>query len=55
MPKEMIRAYALVKKAAAITNERSGRLEHRQAELIVRACDELLDGRHQQDFPLSCG
>ncbi|MED5383772.1 MAG: class II fumarate hydratase [Cyanobacteriota bacterium] len=52
MPKEMIRAYALVKKAAAIANERSGHLEHSQAELIVRACDELLDGQHQQDFPL---
>ena len=52
MPKDMIRAYALVKKAAAITNERSGRLGQNQAELIVRACDELLEGRHDQEFPL---
>jgi fumarate hydratase class II len=52
MPKDMIRAYALVKKAAAITNARSGRLGQNQAELIVRACDELLEGRHDQEFPL---
>ena len=52
MPKEMIRAYALVKKAAAISNGRSGRLDPTNTELIIKACDELLAGRHEQDFPL---
>ena len=52
MPREMIQAYAITKKAAAITNQKSGRLKTAQSNLIVQACDELLDGQHQNEFPL---
>ena len=52
MPKEMITAYAIVKKAAAICNQSSGRLDKKKADLIIDACNELLAGEHQEEFPL---
>ncbi len=52
IPREMIKAYAIVKKAAAITNSKSGKLEHKQESLIIQTCDELLEGQHQDEFPL---
>jgi len=52
MPREMIPAYAIVKKAAARVNHEMGRLGDVQKELIVRVCDEILAGRHQDQFPL---
>ena len=52
MPTEMIQAYAITKKAAAITNQKSGRLKEQQSNLIIQVCDELLDGKHQDEFPL---
>src|SRR5215831_3285186 len=52
IPREMIPAYAIVKKAAALVNHRAGRLGDTQKDLIVRACDEILEGRHQDQFPL---
>jgi fumarate hydratase class II len=52
IPREMIPAYAIVKKAAALVNLRAGRLSDTQKDLIVRVCDEILDGRHQGQFPL---
>ena len=52
MPREMIQAYAITKKAAAITNQKSGRLKTEQSNLIIQACDELLNGQHQNEFPL---
>jgi fumarate hydratase class II len=52
MPREMIPAYAIVKKAAALVNHRAGRLGHLQEELIVRVCDEILAGQHPDQFPL---
>jgi len=52
IPREMIKAYAIVKKAAAITNSKSGKLEHKQERLIIQTCDELLEGQHQDEFPL---
>jgi len=52
MPREMITAYATLKKAAAIANHDGGRLDDRRYELIVRACDEILAGRHDNMFPL---
>ncbi len=52
IPREMIPAYAIVKKAAALVNHGAGRLGGTQKELIVRACDEILDGQHQDQFPL---
>jgi fumarate hydratase, class II len=52
MPREMIPAYAIVKKAAAWVNQRDGRLGDTQKDLIVRVCDEILDGQHVDQFPL---
>ena len=52
MPREMIHAYATLKKAAANANHAGGRLDDRTHELIVRVADEILDGRHQDMFPL---
>jgi fumarate hydratase class II len=52
IPEEMILAFAILKKAAAIANRDGGRLGDRQAELIERACDEILDGQHHDMFPL---
>ena len=52
IPREMIPAYALVKKAAALVNHKSGRLGVAQKDLILRVCDEILDGQHGDQFPL---
>jgi fumarate hydratase class II len=52
MPREMIPAYALVKKAAALVNAEAGRLGSVQRDLIVRVCDEILAGQHRDEFPL---
>src|SRR6266699_2175161 len=52
IPREMITAYALLKKAAAGANRDGKRLEARAHELIVKACDEILAGEHHDMFPL---
>src|SRR5262249_30939874 len=52
IPREMIPAYAIVKKAAAFVNHRAGRLCDAQEDWIVRVCDEIVDGRHQDQFRL---
>ena len=52
MPREMIPAYAIVKKAAALVNHKAGRLGGAQKDLIVRVCDEILQGQHGDQFPL---
>jgi fumarate hydratase class II len=52
IPREMIGAYAIVKKAAALVNHKAGRLEETQRDLIVRVCDEILKGEHHDQFPL---
>ena len=52
MPREMIGAYAILKKGAAIANHKSGRLKDEQFNLIVKVCDEILAGQHQDMFPL---
>jgi fumarate hydratase, class II len=52
IPREMIPAYAIVKKAAALVNHKAGRLGDAQKDLIVRVCDEILEGQHQDQFPL---
>ena len=39
MPREMIRALGILKKAAALVNEELGKLSHEKAKLIVEACD----------------
>ncbi len=52
MPREMIEAYAILKRAAALANRDSGRLDAEVSRLIVTVCDELLDGGHREMFPL---
>ena len=52
IPREMIAAYAVLKRSAAISNHAGGRLEEAERDLIVRVCDELLAGQHQEMFPL---
>ncbi|HEX3521572.1 MAG TPA: lyase family protein, partial [Stellaceae bacterium] len=52
MPREMIGAYAILKKAAANANHAGGRLDDGAHALIVRVADEILAGKHQDMFPL---
>lgn len=52
MPMEVIYAYAILKKAAAQTNQELGVLERQKAELIATVCDEILDGDLDAHFPL---
>jgi fumarate hydratase, class II len=52
IPREMIAAYATLKKAAAIANHAGGRLDDERHGLIVHACDEILSGQYEDMFPL---
>ncbi len=52
MPREMIAAYAVLKKAAANANHAGKRLDDQRHGLIVAVCDEILAGQHQDMFPL---
>ena len=52
IPREMIAAYAILKKASANANHAGKRLEDEPHRLIVQVCDEILTGQHQDMFPL---
>ena len=52
MPREIIRAFAYLKKAAALTNLDAGVLPAEKCELISKVCDEILDGKLYDQFPL---
>jgi fumarate hydratase, class II len=52
IPREMITAYATLKKAAANANYASKRLDEKRHKLIAQVCDEILAGQHQDMFPL---
>ena len=52
IPREMITAYALLKKAAAAANHDGKRLGDQQYRLITQTCDEILSGQHHDMFPL---
>lgn len=52
MPIEIVRAFAYLKKAAAITNKDAGVLAPDKAELIGKVCDEILEGKLDDQFPL---
>ncbi len=52
MPKEIIRAFAYLKKAAALTNLDAGVLPKEKADLIGKVCDEILEGKLDNEFPL---
>jgi len=55
IPREMIIAYAILKKAAANTNHADGRLDDRAHRLIVQTCDEIWAGRTTTCFRCMCG
>ena len=52
MPIEIIHAYSILKKSAAQTNYNLGALSKEKCELIVSVCDEILDNKHNDQFPL---
>lgn len=52
MPIEIIKAFAILKKAAALTNKELGVLAGEKTELISKVCDEILEGKHDDQFPL---
>ncbi|MEO7539883.1 MAG: class II fumarate hydratase [Pyrinomonadaceae bacterium] len=52
MPREVIRALGILKKAAAVVNFDLGKLEGDKKELIVRAADEVIEGKLDEHFPL---
>jgi fumarate hydratase class II len=52
IPREMITAYAILKKAAANANHAGKRLDEKRHQLIVQVCDEILAGQHHDMFPL---
>src|SRR5262245_61344659 len=52
MPREMITAYAILKKGAASANHAGNRLDDHRFQLITKVCDEILTGQHHDMFPL---
>ena len=52
MPIEIIYAFAILKKAAAITNYKAGVLPKKKSDVIGKVCDEILDGKLDAEFPL---
>src|ERR1700735_4083827 len=52
MPRELIRAFGVLKKAAALVNQDLGKLSAEKAKLIVQAADEVIDGKLDAHFPL---
>jgi fumarate hydratase class II len=52
MPPELIRAFGILKKAAALVNQDLGKLSPEKTRLIVQACDEVIAGKLHAQFPL---
>jgi fumarate hydratase class II len=52
MPREMIRALGVLKKAAALVNRELGKLDEEKTRLIARAADEVIEGKLDEHFPL---
>jgi fumarate hydratase class II len=52
MPREIIRAFGVVKKAAALVNLDLGKLPREKAEAVIRAADEVIEGKLDDHFPL---
>ncbi|TRY25862.1 class II fumarate hydratase [Brevibacillus sp. LEMMJ03] len=52
MPREIIRVFAVLKKSAALVNQRLGKLDSDKAEAIAAAADEVLQGKWDEHFPL---
>src|SRR5437899_8198359 len=52
MPPELIRAFGILKKACAMVNQELGKLPGDKARLILQACDEIISGTLNDEFPL---
>src|SRR5690348_18138479 len=52
MPPELIRAFGVLKKACALVNQDLGKLPGEKARLIIQACDEIISGKLDGEFPL---
>ena len=52
IPREVIRAFAILKKAAALANCKLGNLDQKRTDVIAAACDEILAGKLDEEFPL---
>ncbi|WP_270180497.1 class II fumarate hydratase [Alkalihalobacillus sp. CinArs1] len=52
MPIEVVKAFAILKKGAALANQRLGKLEDVKADAIVQAANEVINGEHNEHFPL---
>ena len=52
MPMELIYAFAILKKAAAITDQEKGILDKKKSDAISKVCDEILEGKLDNEFPL---
>ena len=52
MPREMIRALGILKKAAALVNEKLSKLAPEKSKLIAQAADEVVEGKLDEHFPL---
>lgn len=52
MPLEVVYGFAYLKKAAAYTNAELGVLDNSKRDLIAQVCDEILEGKHDKEFPL---
>src|ERR1700694_5657448 len=55
MPAELIRAFGILKKAAALVNQDLGKLPADKARLITQAADEVIEGKLEDHFPLGGG
>lgn len=53
MPDELIKAFALLKRALAKVNHDLGKLDSHKANAIIQACDEIMDGKFKDEFPLA--
>ncbi|WP_297281750.1 lyase family protein [uncultured Anaerococcus sp.] len=53
MPLSQIKAQVMLKKACAIANHKKNLLDKERMEMIVMACDEILEGKHDKEFPLT--
>ena len=52
MPIEVIHAYAILKKSCALANHKLNILEKDKSDLIISVCNEIVDGQHDEEFPL---
>ncbi|QPZ43332.1 class II fumarate hydratase [Bacillus halotolerans] len=52
MPIRIVKAFAILKRSTAIANNRLGNLDNEKTEVITAVCDEILEGKYDDNFPL---